>query len=118
MDITTLKEKRTKTISNLKKLDDKIAKEKAKVTKLQTLMEKVIIDEVCKTYEVTFEDLIKKDRHSNYVLPRQIIMYKLRDIGLSLKRIGSRLHRDHTTIMHGIKTIEGQKDLYEDIKLD
>jgi chromosomal replication initiation ATPase DnaA len=118
MEKTQTKEKQLKRISNLKKLDQKISIEKNKVMKLQNLMINVIIDEVCNVYNVSFDKLIQKDRHSNYVLPRQIIMYKLRDIGLSLTKIGSILHRDHTTIMHGIKVIESQKDFYDDIKLN
>lgn len=112
------KEKYIKAIKNLKSLDAKIDKEKRRITTLQNKMVQHTIDEVCKTYNVTLEDLLKKDRHGPLVLPRQVLMYKLRDIGLSLKRIAKELNRDHTTILHGIRVIEGQKDLYDDIKLD
>lgn len=114
----TNKEKHMKSIRSLKSLDDKIKQEKNKISLLQNKMIKYTIEEVCNTYNVTFEDIKKKDRHGGLVLPRQILMYKLRDIGLSLKRIARELNRDHTTIMHGIRVIEGQKDLYDDIKLD
>ena len=112
------KEKYFKSIQNLKKLDEKIKIEKERIMKLQNIMIECTKEEVCKNYNVTMMQMVSKDRHGNFVLPRQILMYKLREIGLSLKKIGYILNRDHTTIMHGIKTIHNQKDFYSDIKLD
>ena len=112
------KEKYMKSVNNLKLLDDKILKQKQSMAKMKDKIIRITIDEVCSAYNVTLEDLIKKDRHSPFVLPRQVLMYKLRNIGLGLKAIGKIMQRDHTTVMYGIQKIDEQKDLYEDIKID
>lgn len=69
-----------------------------------------IIRSVCVFYNIK-ETLIKgPKRDSGLVKARQIAMYILKqDLALSYVEIGNILGgRDHTTIMHGVKKIEGQ----------
>jgi chromosomal replication initiator protein len=68
-----------------------------------------VIKNICNFYTIK-ETLIKgPKRDSGLVKARQIAMYILKqDLGLSFVEIGNILGgRDHTTIMHGVKKIEG-----------
>ncbi len=62
---------------------------------------------VAKYFNLSPEKLLSPDRSREVALPRQIAMYLLReDVNVSLPRIGEALGgRDHTTVMHAIKTI-------------
>jgi chromosomal replication initiator protein len=51
-------------------------------------------------------ELTGRNRSAKIALPRQIIMYLMREeIGASFPQIGQVLNRDHTTVMHGIGRI-------------
>lgn len=68
-----------------------------------------VIRNICVFYNIK-ETVIKgPKRDSGLVKARQIAMYILKtDLGISLVEIGNILGgRDHTTIMHGVKKIEG-----------
>lgn len=79
-----------------------------------------IIKNICSFYNIK-ETLIKgPKRDSSLVKARQIAMYVLKtDLALSYVEIGNILGgRDHTTIMHGVRKIEGlvlNKNLSEEI---
>ena len=79
-----------------------------------------VIKNICSFYNIK-ETLIKgPKRDSGLVRARQIAMYILKhDLSLSFVEIGNILGgRDHTTIMHGVKKIEGlasNKNLSEEI---
>jgi chromosomal replication initiator protein len=79
-----------------------------------------IIKNICNFYNIK-ETLIKgPKRDSGLVKARQIAMYVLKtDLSLSYVEIGNILGgRDHTTIMHGVRKIEGlilNKNLSEEI---
>lgn len=66
-----------------------------------------VVDLVAKYFNLSPEKLLSPDRSREVALPRQIAMYLLReDVNISLPRIGEALGgRDHTTVMHAIKTI-------------
>ena len=68
----------------------------------------VITDVVTEFYGVKITDLQGKRRHRSIALPRQVCMYLARrNTLLSLEQIGGYFGgRDHTTVMHAIKTIE------------
>jgi len=78
---------------------------------------KVIIDIVAKYYNITINDIIGKCRKKELVVPRQIIMFLLREeCGSSYPTIGDELGgRDHTTAMHACNKIIN--NLKTDIKL-
>lgn len=71
---------------------------------------KLIIQVVCEHYGVSPDDIISKKRNSEFVQPRQVIMYLCRElIGISLQSIGKELgKKDHTTVIHGINKIKDE----------
>ena len=67
----------------------------------------LIIDVVSEHFNVSKDDITSKKRNSEYVMPRQIIMYLCKEMtDLSLQNIGNLLSKkDHTTVIHGINKI-------------
>ncbi len=68
----------------------------------------VIIEEVCKYYNIDDNALRGQGRTKDIVLARQIAMYLIRNIlNISLKEVGREFQgRDHTTVMHSIERVE------------
>ena len=68
----------------------------------------VIIEEVCKFYNIENDALRGQGRTKDTALARQMAMYLIRRMtSLSLKEIGKEFEgRDHTTVMHSIERIE------------
>jgi chromosomal replication initiator protein len=72
----------------------------------QSVTPAAILTAVARYFGVTPEDLKGTARHKRIVGPRQVCMYLLReDAHLSAPEIGRVLHRDHTTVLHGVKLI-------------
>jgi chromosomal replication initiator protein len=71
-----------------------------------------IIDVVIKFYNVRLADLQSKKRHKSIALPRQVCMYIARSkTRYSLEEIGGYFGgRDHTTVMHAIRTVTEQRN--------
>jgi chromosomal replication initiator protein len=67
-----------------------------------------IFDAVTHYYNVRFSDLQSKKRHKSLAFPRQVCMYLARRYtDYSLAQIGGYFGgRDHTTVMHAVRTIE------------
>ncbi len=67
-----------------------------------------IIKTVCSYYNVKQTHIKSPTRASGIVLPRQIIMYLLRnELKMKLEEIAYQLKRkDHTTVMHGVEKME------------
>lgn len=78
----------------------------------------LIIDVVSDHFNVAKEDVTSKKRNSEYVLPRQIIMYLCRTMtGASLQNIAALLSKkDHTTIIHGVDKIAEKLKTDEDLR--
>ena len=78
----------------------------------------LIIEVVAEHFGVDPEDITSKKRNSEFVLPRQIVMYLCRTLtDTSLSNIGKYLgKKDHTTVMHGIQKITSELETNEDIK--
>ena len=78
----------------------------------------LIIDVVCEHFNVSKEDITSKKRNSEYVMPRQIIMYLCKEMTeLSLQNIGTILSKkDHTTVIHGIKQINSKMATDDDLR--
>lgn len=78
----------------------------------------LIIEIVSEHFGVNPQDITSKKRNSEFVLPRQIVMYLCRDIiGMSLADIAKLLEKkDHTTVIHGIKKITAEMETNEDIR--
>ena len=70
-----------------------------------------ILDTVSGYYGLKLTELLSKRRHKSVSLPRQIGMYLARKhTRFSLGEIGGYFGgRDHTTVMHAIKAIDGKR---------
>ena len=67
----------------------------------------LIINVVADHFGVTPDDIISKKRNTEFVQPRQIVMFLCRDLtDISLINIGKLLgKKDHTTVLHGANKI-------------
>ncbi len=79
----------------------------------------VIVDKVSEFYDVKLPDLQSKRRHRSIALPRQVCMYLARrHTRHSLEEIGGFFGgRDHTTVMHAVKTIESRCESTPDFEI-
>ncbi len=77
-----------------------------------------IIDAVTSFYGVKLADLQSKRRHRSITVPRQVCMYLARKrTRYSLEEIGGYFGgRDHTTVMHAIRTTEDRMEMEKDFK--
>jgi chromosomal replication initiator protein len=84
-------------------LGDSNATEKRRITIQQ------IYDAVTKYYGVRQSDLQSKKRHKSIAFPRQVCMFLARRFTpFSLAEIGLYFGgRDHTTVLHAVRTVEG-----------
>ena len=69
---------------------------------------KNVVEKVAEFYGINEESIYEKTRRREVVLPRQIIMYILReDFNISYPTIGAKLGgRDHTTVIHSCEKIK------------
>lgn len=83
----------------------------------RSITPKQLINAVASFYDISIEDLVGQSRKKELVLPRQIVMYLLREEAqFSYPSIGHELGgRDHTTAMHAYAKIA--KGLNENEKL-
>lgn len=75
---------------------------------------------VVKHFGITMTDLLSPRRTHKVIRPRQIAMYLAKTMTLrTLPEIGRRFGgRDHTTILHAVRKIEGLLPLNADLALD
>jgi chromosomal replication initiator protein len=78
----------------------------------------MILRAVSSQFSVNIADIKSEKRVRSIMLPRQVAMYLARKMtGLSLVGIGEKFGgRDHATIIHSIKKIEGEIKLKRDLK--
>ena len=76
-----------------------------------------ILDSVTKYYNVRLSDLQGKRRHKSVAFPRQVCMYLARKhTRYSLEEIGGYFGgRDHTTVLHAVRTVEADCSLDKQI---
>ncbi|OXT06648.1 chromosomal replication initiation protein DnaA [Thermoanaerobacterium thermosaccharolyticum] len=85
--------------------------------KVRKITVKLIQEEVCKYYNIKYEDFISKKRTKTIAFPRQIAMYLAREMtDLSLPKIGEEFGKDHTTVIHAYDKISN--DIKEDESLN
>jgi len=72
-----------------------------------------IIESVTRFYDVKLTDLLSKRRQKSIAMPRQVCMFLARrHTRFSLEEIGGYFGgRDHTTVMHAVRTIEDRTKL-------
>lgn len=85
--------------------------------KKRALLPRQVVETVASFYDLPIEDLKGKSRKKETVVPRQIVMYLLREeIKSSYPMIGRELGgRDHTTAMHACQKIEKQVEKDESL---
>lgn len=78
----------------------------------------LIINVVAEHFGVKPEDITSKRRNSEYVQPRQVVMYLCsKYTNNSLASIGKILgKKDHTTVIHGIKKITAELEISEELR--
>jgi chromosomal replication initiator protein len=76
-----------------------------------------ILDAVTKYYNVKLSDLQSKKRHKSIAFPRQVCMYLARrHTRYSLEEVGGYFGgRDHTTVLHGVRTVDADVKADKDI---
>ena len=79
-----------------------------------------ILETVTSYYDVKLGDLLSKRRHKSIALPRQVGMWLARKYTrYSLEEIGGYFGgRDHTTVMHAIRTVDSRKEDEPGLKND
>jgi chromosomal replication initiator protein len=79
-----------------------------------------IITEISGYYSVKRADLLGKRRHKSIALPRQVGMYLARKYTRhSLEEVGAHFGgRDHTTVMHAVKTVTNRSKEDESLHSD
>lgn len=68
-----------------------------------------VVDVVASSFGITSEKLMGRDRSRSATLPRQVVMYLLRqEANVSLPQIGEAMGgRDHTTVMYACEKVAG-----------
>jgi chromosomal replication initiator protein len=79
-----------------------------------------ILDAVARFYDIKLTDLLGKRRHKSVALPRQVCMWLARrHTRHSLEEIGGYLGgRDHTTVMHAIRTVDSKQRADDRLRAD
>jgi chromosomal replication initiator protein len=80
----------------------------------------VIIEVVCRYFEIDREALLSKSREKRVAYPRQLAMYLMRELAhRSLVEIGNTLGgRDHSTVHHGWRKMERSLQVDPETKRD
>ncbi len=95
------------------------------VKNTKVITSKLIMQVVCKFFNIKVQDMVSNKRSNNVAFPRQIAMYLCREIAnMSFPNIGKDFGgRDHSTVLHAYSKITNEynnnpetKDLIEDIK--
>ena len=78
----------------------------------------LIINVVSEHFNIKPEDICSKKRNSEFVQPRQIVMYLCRELtATSYVNIGKLLgKKDHTTIIHGVNKITAEMKNNEELR--
>lgn len=78
----------------------------------------LIINVVAEHFGVKVEDITSKRRNSEFVQPRQVVMYLCRELtDTSFADIGKMLgKKDHTTIIHGVNKIASEINSNEELR--
>ena len=68
-----------------------------------------VINCVCKYYKVDTKEIIGRSRKPDYVIPRHMIQYLMRnEFNMNYVQIAKIFNRRHNIIMHGVKCIDIQ----------
>lgn len=96
---------------------------KNNIKKKKVLKVEEVVKIVCDYYNIEEDNIYRKIRKKEFVKPRQLIMYLLReDFKISFPTIGEKLGgRDHTTVMHSCdkvkEELEKNSQLAQDVEV-
>ena len=78
----------------------------------------LIINVVAEHFGVKAEDIASKKRNSEFVIPRQVVMYMCRELtSVSLQNIGKYVgKKDHTTVINGIDKTKERMETNEEFR--
>jgi chromosomal replication initiation ATPase DnaA len=106
-----------------KQVDDEIEREHAAITRARRLSCRVVavttrgswsqrvFDASCHHFSVTADDVLSGKRDRVHVDARHVAMWLMRDAGRSYPEIGNEIGVDHSTVMNGVKRVEGDERL-------
>jgi len=81
------------------------------------LSKESILAAVCKDFEMDLEEITARGRAAQYLEPRHITCYLLREYArMHFKEIGDLFNRDHTTIIHAVRAVKDRMDTEPDYK--
>ncbi len=77
-----------------------------------------IIKIVADHFGISPDDIVSKKRNAEFVIPRQICMYMIREYTATSLEATARIlnKKDHTTVIHGINKIKEEMEKNRDIK--
>lgn len=65
-----------------------------------------VCEHVARHFNISLGELVGQSRAREYIIPRHIAMYIcVRGLGLSTLRTGDAFNRDHTTVIHAIRSV-------------
>ena len=99
-------------------LAEEVLKDVIHPNKPKEITPSLIISVVADHFGVKPEYISSKKRNSEFVQPRQVVMYLCRELAdVSLNNIAKLLgKKDHTTIIYGINKIKGELETSEDLR--
>lgn len=63
------------------------------------------------TTGITYQQLIRRTRYKNIVMPRMVAMYIMHHVTtMTLSQIGAWFHLQHATVIHAIRKVENPYD--------
>ena len=67
----------------------------------------IILMEICDILNVSRKDILSTSRARDFVFARQLYCYAARQLtGYSLKAVGKKINRDHTTVIHSVNEVK------------
>ena len=106
-----------------KQVDDEIEREHAAITRARRLSCRVVavttrgswsqrvFDASCAHFGVTADQVLSGRRDRIFVDARHVAMWLMRDAGRSFPEIGNELGVDHSTVMNGVRRVDGNERL-------
>jgi hypothetical protein len=80
---------------------------------------KEIATAVAKFYQIRLSEMMSRTRPPHVIRPRHVSYYLARQLsGRGLESIAYALHRDHTSVMHGIKKITAELETDTQLQAD
>ena len=79
---------------------------------------KIVMEEVSGEFKLSIESLLMPSRRNEVVYPRMVVFYLARNCcDLSLESIAGMFQKDHTTVMHGEKTVKNRMETEKEFKV-